>query len=233
MTGTGRQGARFGRFGMVGILGAVLQVILVGRLIEWFHLPVFAATPIAVETVLLHNFLWHERFTWRDRKFAGLRQRAIRLARFHFGNGLVSIAGNTVMTYFLVQQLKAPALPSAVAAIAVCAPVNFWVADRWVYGSLPGKQPREIRPEFFEKIGPGLEHHPEIAGPHSLGHGAVPTRMPEHGQHRSGVDSTQPGNVENASARLVVSEKRTPQSVPGTVGGAAIPRRQIAGVLMQ
>jgi len=135
MTGAGRPAARFGRFGMVGVLGAALQVILVDLLTRCSHLPAIVAMPIAVEMALWHNFFWHERFTWRDRGSAGFRQRAIRLARFHVSNGLVSLAGNTVLTYCLVEQLKAPVLPSAVAAIAVCAPVNFWVADRWVYGS--------------------------------------------------------------------------------------------------
>jgi len=38
------------------------------------------------------------------------------------------------LTYCLVDLLKAPVAPSALAAIACCAPANFLVADRWVYG---------------------------------------------------------------------------------------------------
>ncbi|SPE37627.1 GtrA family protein [Candidatus Sulfopaludibacter sp. SbA6] len=135
MTGAGRQCVRFGRFSLTGVLGAALQVMLFALLMKCFHLPGVAATPIAVEMVLLNNYFWHERFTWRDRGCVGLRHRAIRLWRFHAANGLVSLAGNTVLTYCMVQKLKAPALPSAVAAIAVCAPINFLVADRWVFGA--------------------------------------------------------------------------------------------------
>jgi putative flippase GtrA len=130
---TGR-GPRFGRFSLVGVLGAALQVLV-------FHflaavLPAAAASPIAVELALLHNFLWHERFTWGDRRPARLRQRASRLWRFHAANGLVSLVGNTALTWLLVDQLRAPALPSAVAAIVICAPVNFFLADGWVYGRI-------------------------------------------------------------------------------------------------
>ena len=124
---------RFGKFNAVGVLGAALQVLLVHVLMERLHLPGVAATPIAVELVVLHNFFWHERFTWRDRDPAGTLQRAVRLWRFHAGNALVSLAGNTGLTYVLVELLKAPVLPSAAAAIAVCAPINFLLADRWVY----------------------------------------------------------------------------------------------------
>jgi dolichol-phosphate mannosyltransferase len=142
----GRQCARFGRFNLVGALGAGLQILLFDLLMKWFQMREAAAAPIAVEIVVLHNFLWHERFTWRERSSCGLRQRAIRLWRFHAGNGLISVVGNTALTYCLVEQLQSPALLSAVAAIAICAPVNFLIADRWVYGQ-HGRLKRLPHPE--------------------------------------------------------------------------------------
>jgi putative flippase GtrA len=135
VSGAGRLCARFGRFNLVGLLGAALQVLLFDLLMKRWGLPEVAAMPVAVEIVLLHNFFWHERFTWRDRGLAGLRPRAIRLCRFHASNGLISLAGNTVLTYYLVEKLKAPALPSALAAIALCAPVNFLLSDQWIFKS--------------------------------------------------------------------------------------------------
>ena len=127
-------GVRFGKFNLVGLMGAAVQVLLLDLLVKQFRLSPAAAMPAAVEMAVLHNFLWHERFTWRDREPAGLRQRAIRLGRFHAANGLVSLGGNTLILYLLVEVLGAPALPSALAAIALCAPLNYLVADRWVYG---------------------------------------------------------------------------------------------------
>jgi putative flippase GtrA len=132
MTGR-RQCARFGRFNLVGALGAALQVLLFYLLMKYWPMPEAAAAAIAVEIVVLHNFYWHERFTWRDQGPSGLRRRTIRLWRFHAANGLISVVGNTALTYCLVQLLKSPALLAAVAAMAICAPVNFWIADRWVY----------------------------------------------------------------------------------------------------
>ena len=134
MSGAWRQCARFGRFNLVGLLGAALQVLLFDLLLNCFHLAEVAATLIAVEITLLHNFFWHERFTWRDRGLIGPRPTAIRLLRFHASNGLISLTGNTMLTYCLVEKLKAPALPSALASIALCAPVNFLLADHWIYG---------------------------------------------------------------------------------------------------
>jgi dolichol-phosphate mannosyltransferase len=137
MSEFGRLWTRFGRFNLVGLMGAALQLVLLDLLMERFGLSGVVAAPIAVETVVLHNFLWHERFTWRGQGTVGLRQRTIRLWRFHASNGLISLAGNTLLTYCLSHQFKAPALVSAVTAIALCSPINFLVADCWVYREPP------------------------------------------------------------------------------------------------
>jgi len=119
---------RFGKFGAVGIVGAAVQVVLFAVLTRW--LPAAGAAAIAVELTVLHNFVWHERLTWRDRTAAGVWRR---LWRFHAANGLVSIVGNAAAVWALTGA-GVPALAAQGAAIAVCAPVNFWVADRWVWG---------------------------------------------------------------------------------------------------
>jgi putative flippase GtrA len=135
MRSTGRLLARLGKFNLVGLLGAALQLLLLYVLTKCFHLSAVAATPVAVEIVVLHNFAWHERFTWRDRPLKSVGQRITRLLRFHAGNGLTSLLGNTVLVYFLVERLNARVLPSALAAIVICSLINFFVADRWVYGT--------------------------------------------------------------------------------------------------
>ena len=127
---------RFGRFGIVGVLGAALQLILFRLFLQYPRLPAAVAAALAVELVVLHNFLWNERLTFGERRSISAGQRAVRLWRFHLGNGLASLAGNTLLTFCLVNQLHAPALPSAVAAIALCAPLNFLIADRWVYTTM-------------------------------------------------------------------------------------------------
>jgi len=121
---------RFGRFSLVGFLGAVLQLTLVSLLTKYFGILSTAATLIAVEIAILHNFVWHERFTWGNRSPKHL---ALRLWRFHAGNGLISLAGNTVVMYCLVERLKAPVVPTAMGAIVLCSLANFWIADRWVF----------------------------------------------------------------------------------------------------
>jgi putative flippase GtrA len=131
---------RFGRFGIVGLMGAAVQLFLLNVLTRSFGLLDLIATPAAVEIAILHNFIWHERFTWSDRAanragYSG--QLAWRLWRFHAANGVISLAGNTLLMYFLVERLKVPAMPAALGAIALCSAANFLVADRWVFASEP------------------------------------------------------------------------------------------------
>lgn len=118
---------RFGRFGLIGILGAVVQIAAFTALVRWMSVPSAIAAVLAVEAAVLHNFWWHQRFTWRDR--------AGSLWRFHAANGLVSIAGNALLVWWFVDELRLPAVAAAVAAIGICAPLNFLVADRWVYAA--------------------------------------------------------------------------------------------------
>jgi putative flippase GtrA len=119
---------RFVRFNVVGIAGFIVQVSMLVAL-DRLGLPVVAATALAVEAALLHNFAWHERWTW-----AGLEgsSRAARLVRFHVSNGLISIVGNVALTNALVHA-GAPLVAANVAAVLTCAVLNFAAAHAWVF----------------------------------------------------------------------------------------------------
>ena len=125
--------SRFGRYSLVGFIGAILQLMLVCVLTKSFGVLSTVATLVAVEITILHNFTWHEHFTWGNRGPKSSRRLALRLWRFHAGNGLVSLAGNTMLMYCLVERLQAPVLPAAMGAIVFCSLVNFLIADRWVF----------------------------------------------------------------------------------------------------
>jgi putative flippase GtrA len=91
------------------------------------------ATALAVESAILHNFFWHERWTWGDRGLFASPGRLSRLVRFNSTTGLVSIAGNVVFMKLFVGELGFPLLVGSLASIASCAVVNFLVSDRLVF----------------------------------------------------------------------------------------------------
>jgi putative flippase GtrA len=127
----GSTGSRFLRFNGVGAIGFALQLGLLALLLR-AGLHYLAATAVAVELTILHNFWWHDRWTWRDRPADG-RVRAHRLWRFHAANGLVSLAGNLILMRLLVGLLGLPPVPANLLAVLACALVNFTASDRIVF----------------------------------------------------------------------------------------------------
>jgi len=123
---------RFARFAGVGLAGFVVQLAVLWGLSRT-GLPPLVATALAVEAAVLHNFLWHQRWTWSDRPGVGAGRR---LLRFHAATGLLSIAGNVVLTAAYMTVAHMPLLASNVLTVATMSFVTFAVADRWVFGSV-------------------------------------------------------------------------------------------------
>jgi len=127
-----RTGARWMKFNLVGAVGIAVQLAVLWVLIG-LGLDYMFATILAVESAVLHNFVWHERFTWADR--AGKRRWEVagRLFRFNLTTGAVSIGGNLVLMRLLVGEAHFRPLVANLVSIAACSLVNFLVSDRWVF----------------------------------------------------------------------------------------------------
>jgi putative flippase GtrA len=89
----------------------------------------------AIELALVHNFIWHLRYTWRDRR--GSASTCRQFARFHLSNGLVSLLGNLVLMRLLVSRTHLPPLASNAVAILCCSLLNFWLGDTWAFAKAP------------------------------------------------------------------------------------------------
>ena len=85
------------KFNVVGGIGIGVQLAALAILRSLLQLDYLLATVLAVETAVLHNFIWHARFTWADRPASGLTDSLIRFMRFNATNGLVSILGNLLL----------------------------------------------------------------------------------------------------------------------------------------
>ena len=118
-------------FAAVGAAGLGCQLAVLRLLVD-AGAPVGAATAAAVGAALVHNFLWHRRWTWRDRARTGTW--TSQLVRFAGFNGAVSLAGNVVLTTGLTAT-GMPLVPANLAAVAVCSVVNFVLADKAVFAA--------------------------------------------------------------------------------------------------
>ena len=121
---------RWLRFNAVGGVGIVVQLGVLAALRSGFHLNYLIATGLAVETAVIHNFLWHERYTWVDRA-AG--KGFGRFIRFNLTTGALSIAGNLALMKLFMDVAGLPCLAANGTAIAACSIANFLVSDRLVF----------------------------------------------------------------------------------------------------
>jgi putative flippase GtrA len=128
-------GCRWLKFNLVGAAGILVQLTVLGILNGVLKLDYLPATAMAVEAAVLHNFVWHERFTWGDRASISQRQAFMRLLRFNLTTGAISILGNLVLMRILVGQAHVPSLPANLVSIAGGSLANFWVSDRVVFRS--------------------------------------------------------------------------------------------------
>ena len=126
-------GRRWLKFNLVGAIGIVVQLAMLGILTSIFRLNYLPATALAVEAAVLHNFLWHERFTWTDRASVTRRQALGRLLRFNLTTGAVSILGNLLLMRLLVGQGHLPTLAANMVSIAACSLANFLASEYIVF----------------------------------------------------------------------------------------------------
>jgi putative flippase GtrA len=135
--------ARWCRFNIVGGIGIVVQfaaLLLLKSLLGFNYL---VATTIAVEAAIVHNFVWHEQFTWVDRLKAARLQPSksrpawmpsvLRFLRFNFTTGAVSLFGNLALMKVMVGRGHMNYLLANAIAIVLCSAANFLVSDAWLF----------------------------------------------------------------------------------------------------
>jgi len=131
---------RWFRFNVVGVAGMLVQLVTLAGLnhiVRGHYLLISAA---AVEMAILHNFVAHVHYTWRDRlvrkAWSNRRSRTALLGalwRFQVSNGGVSLAGNLVLMRLLVGAARLPVLVANVIAILICSLINFRLGDAWAF----------------------------------------------------------------------------------------------------
>jgi putative flippase GtrA len=120
-------------FNGIGLLGVAVQLSVLGVLVHALGIHYLTATVIAVEATVLHNFVWHQRLTWRDRPAASRTAILARLGRFNALNGMVSLVGNVTIMAVVGGIFGVAPIPANVIAILVCSVVNFAASEVLVF----------------------------------------------------------------------------------------------------
>ena len=162
---------RFLKFSLVGAIGIGVQLAVLAALTAK-GVNYLLATALAVESAVLHNFLWHQRFTWAERAASAKGNALPRLLRFHVSNGLISLLGNLLLMRLLAGWLGMPVMVANVLTIGVCSLANFVASDRWVFLgpvvpcalSLPWFEPRNLKLTTGDAQDTGFEASESVGG---------------------------------------------------------------------
>lgn len=133
MTGPPAQ-CRFAAFLVVGAIGFLLQLWLFAWLTRTLGWPIVTATVTSVAAAVLHNFAWHDRWTWADR---GRQRRLPRFVQYLLATGATSVAANVGFVTLYAGALQVPPLTAAVFAVGSTSIFNFLVSDRVVFRRRP------------------------------------------------------------------------------------------------
>jgi putative flippase GtrA len=124
---------RWCKFNLVGGVGIGVQFAALFFLRSILGFDYLFATGVAVEAAVVHNFVWHEQFTWADRVESSWRGSIPRFARFNLTVGAVSILGNLALMRVMVGEGHMNYLVANAIAIVLCSVANFLVSEEWVF----------------------------------------------------------------------------------------------------
>jgi putative flippase GtrA len=130
-------------FNSVGAMGIVVQMGTLLTLTSGLKLGYLSATGLAVEAAVLHNFFWHERWTWADRIESRGGCFIRRFLGFHLTNGALSMIGNLILMRFFVEKLGLKYICANAIAISLCAMLNYVASDRLVFHATGSRSKKE------------------------------------------------------------------------------------------
>lgn len=187
--GDGRRAARARRnvlrrvvvFGSVGLLGFFVQLAALVTLAGVLGIHYLPSTALAVELAILHNFFWHQRWTWSDRATVSARQVLARLLRFNGGSVATSMAGNLALMWVFVDRLGVHYALANVLAVLTLSLLNFVFCDLLVFRA------RSIATESGARGG-RLDHLGEHQDADGSGHQQSGEQRPVAVEHGGAAD---------------------------------------------
>jgi putative flippase GtrA len=129
---------RWLRFNAVGLAGVGVQLGCLALLVHGVGMHYFPATLLAVEAAVVHNFLWHQRWTWKDRPLPDGRGLAGRFWRFQALNGAISLAVNSGAMLALAGAAGLDPIAAGLIAIVAASFVNFAASHAVVFSRAAG-----------------------------------------------------------------------------------------------
>jgi putative flippase GtrA len=121
------------RYNAIGVMGVGVQLSVLVALRKFFDFNPFVATFFAIQCALIHNFLWHQRWTWRSNRSGGKKAAFRRFLRFTTSSGTISTVGTLGFTALLLHAMNLPYIVCNLMAIGACNIANFLFSHTFVF----------------------------------------------------------------------------------------------------
>jgi dolichol-phosphate mannosyltransferase len=122
------------KFLCVGAMGVVVNSAALWMLVHHLGWPYLVSSPVAIQLSIVHNFIWHDRWTFNDRRANGTW--FARLKSYE----VVTLAGmalNWVLLMVLVGWAGQPLLLANLCGIAAGTLLNFAMSKLWAWKRQP------------------------------------------------------------------------------------------------
>jgi dolichol-phosphate mannosyltransferase len=124
---------KFVKFGLVGLSGIAVNMGVLWLLTERIGLYYLVSSVIAIFLSIMNNFLWNDRWTWRERRLPGIRAFWIRFLKFSLVSCVTAYGGNWGILYVLTRFLNVHYLIANLIGIAAAAVLNFIINHIWTF----------------------------------------------------------------------------------------------------
>ncbi len=96
-------------------------------------LPLIPASLMAIEIALVHNFIWHRQWTWRDRSRENRSPFLKQLAVYNLATGVVDLVANVTVLWLLTTFLGIYYMIANIAGMVMGPLVKFWLNDKVIF----------------------------------------------------------------------------------------------------
>jgi dolichol-phosphate mannosyltransferase len=124
---------RFLKFCLVGGSGILVNMFFFWIFYKKLEIYSLFASFLAIQIAILNNFIWNDKWTWREKRKPGIKNFFKRLGKFAITSNLTSASGNLLGIWFFLNILKWHYLFANFLAISLGVILNFLINHYWTY----------------------------------------------------------------------------------------------------
>jgi dolichol-phosphate mannosyltransferase len=127
--------SRFLKFCLVGASGVLVNMFFFWLFYRKLGIFSLISSFLAIQIAILNNFLWNDKWTWREKRKPGVRQFFVRLGKFTLSSNLTSASANLLGVWVFLNLLGWNYLISNLLGIGSGVSSNFLANHYWTYFS--------------------------------------------------------------------------------------------------